>query len=265
MNELKIFNYENNAVRTTLKNGEIWWVLKDVCDVLHLSNSRRVAERLDDDEKSNVTQSDFRNYDFEVPNRGLTMINESGLYKVILRSDKPEAKNFMRWVTHEVLPSIRKHGAYITSDKMEELMNDPDTWVKLIRTLQQERREKTMLQNQIDQDRPKVIFADAVAIADTDILVGELAKILKSNGIEIGQNRLFERLRTDGFLIRRDGSDYNMPTQRAMNLGLFKMKETAITHSDGHVTINKTVKVTGKGQQYFVNYFFIKGNKGENQ
>ena len=265
MNELKIFNYENNAVRTTLKNGEIWWVLKDVCDVLHLSNSRRVAERLDDDEKSNVTQSDFRNYDFEVPNRGLTMINESGLYKVILRSDKPEAKNFMRWVTHEVLPSIRKHGAYITSDKMEELMNDPDTWVKLIRTLQQERREKTMLQNQIDQDRPKVIFADAVAIADTDILVGELAKILKSNGIEIGQNRLFERLRTDGFLIRRDGSDYNMPTQRAMNLGLFKMKETAITHADGHVTINKTVKVTGKGQQYFVNYFFIKGNKGENQ
>ena len=199
MNELKIFNYENNAVRTTLKNGEIWWVLKDVCDVLHLSNSRRVAERLDDDEKSNVTQSDFRNYDFEVPNRGLTMINESGLYKVILRSDKPEAKNFMRWVTHEVLPSIRKHGAYITSDKMEELMNDPDTWVKLIRTLQQERREKTMLQNQIDQDRPKVIFADAVAIADTDILVGELAKILKSNGIEIGQNRLFERLRGDGF------------------------------------------------------------------
>lgn len=258
MNELKIFNYENNAVRTTLKNGEIWWVLKDVCDVLHLSNSRRVAERLDDDEKSNVTQSDFRNYDFEVPNRGLTMINESGLYKVILRSDKPEAKNFMRWVTHEVLPSIRKHGAYITSDKMEELMNDPDTWVKLIRTLQQERREKTMLQNQIDQDRPKVIFANAVATADTDILVGELAKILKSNGIEIGQNRLFERLRTDGFLIRRDGSDYNMPTQRAMNLGLFKMKETAITHADGHVTINKTVKVTGKGQQYFVNYFLKK-------
>ena len=199
MNELKVFNYENNAVRTTLKNGEIWWVLKDVCDVLNLSNSRKVAERLDEDEKSNVTQSDVSHDALNIPNRGLTMINESGLYKVILRSDKPEAKKFMRWVTHEVLPSIRKHGAYITSDKMEELMNDPDTWVKLIRTLQQERREKTMLQNQIDQDRPKVIFANAVATADTDILVGELAKILKSNGIEIGQNRLFERLRGDGF------------------------------------------------------------------
>lgn len=258
MNELKIFNYENNAVRTTLKNGEIWWVLKDVCDVLHLSNSRRVAERLDDDEKSNVTQSDFRNYDFEVPNRGLTMINESGLYKVILRSDKPEAKNFMRWVTHEVLPSIRKHGAYITSDKMEELMNDPDTWVKLIRTLQQERREKTMLQNQIDQDRPKVIFADAVAVSDSDILIGVLAKILKSNGVNIGQNRLFERLRQDGFLVRRNGSDYNLPTQKAMDLGLFKVKETAVAHSDGHVTVIKTAKVTGKGQQYFVNYFLKK-------
>ena len=130
MNELKVFNYENNAVRTTLKNGEIWWVLKDVCDVLHLSNSRKVAERLDEDEKSNVTQSDVSHDALNIPNRGLTMINESGLYKVILRSDKPEAKKFMRWVTHEVLPSIRKHGAYITSEKMEELMSDPDTWVK---------------------------------------------------------------------------------------------------------------------------------------
>ena len=121
----------------------------------------------------------------------------------------------MRWVTHEVLPSIRKHGAYITSDKMEELMNDPDTWVKLIRTLQQERREKTMLQNQINQDRPKVIFADAVAVSDSDILIGELAKILKSNGIEIGQNRLFERLRTDGFM-----TDRTTTCQRSARIGL---------------------------------------------
>ena len=260
MNELKVFEYENNAVRTTVKDGEIWWVLKDVCDVLNLSNSRKVAERLDEDEKSNVTQSDVSHDALNIPNRGLTMINESGLYKVILRSDKPEAKKFMRWITHEVLPSIRKHGAYITSEKMEELMSDPDTWVKLIRTLQQERREKAMLQNQIDRDRPKVVFADAVAVSETDILIGELAKILKSNGIDVGQNRLFERLRSAGFLIKRDGADYNMPTQRSMNLGLFKMKETAITHSDGHVTISKTVKVTGKGQQYFVNYFLRNGD-----
>ena len=151
--ELKIFNYKNNEVRTTVKDGEVWWVLKDVCDVLGLSNSRKVAERLDDDEKSNVTLSDVRNTSFEIPNRGLTLINESGLYKVIFRSDKPEAKKFMHWVTHEVLPSIRKHGAYITSAKMEELMSDPDTWVKLIRTLQQERREKELLQNQIEKTK----------------------------------------------------------------------------------------------------------------
>ena len=148
----------------------------------------------------------------------ITIINEAGLYSLLFAMTPSKARGvsdeyiknrqdklakFKRWVTHEVLPSIRKHGAYITSDKMEELMNDPDTWVKLIRTLQQERREKTMLQNQIDQDRPKVIFADAVAVSDSDILVGELAKILKSNGIEIGQNRLFERLRTDGFMTDR--------------------------------------------------------------
>ena len=189
------------------------------------------------------------------------MINESGLYKVILRSDKPEAKKFMRWITHEVLPTIRKHGAYITSEKMEELMTDPDTWVKLIRTLQQERREKAMLQNQIEIDRPKIVFADAVSVSESDVLIGELAKILKGNGVDIGQNRLFERLRNDGFLVRRNGSDYNLPTQKAMDRQLFKIKETAITHSDGHVTINKTVKVTGKGQLYFVNLFLNEKNK----
>lgn len=252
MNEIKIFSYENHNVRTTIKNGEIYWVLKDVCDILGLSNSRKVAERLDDDEKG-VTLSDTHG-----GVQKTTVINEPGLYKVIFRSDKPEAKKFMHWVTREVLPSIRKHGAYITSDKMEELMTDPDTWIKLIRTLQQERREKELLQNQIKKDKPKVIFSDAVSVSDSAILIGELAKILKGNGIEIGQNRLFEKLRQDGFLIRRDGSDYNQPTQKAMNLGLFKIKETAVTHSDGHVTINKTVKVTGKGQQYLVNYFLDK-------
>lgn len=248
-NELKIFEYENNQVRTTIKNGEIWFVLKDVCDVLGLSNSRRVAERLEENEKG-VTLSDTLG-----GTQKTTIINESGLYKVIFRSDKPNAQNFTNWVTHEVLPSIRKHGAYITSAKMEELMTDPDTWVKLIRTLQQERQEKAILQKQITQDKPKVVFADAVAVSDSDILIGELAKILKSNSIEIGQNRLLERLRQDGFLVRRDGTDYNMPTQKSMNLKLFKVKETAITHSDGHVTVSKTAKVTGKGQLYFVNYF----------
>lgn len=252
MSELKIFNYENNQVRTTVKDSEIWWVLKDVCEILGIQNYRNVAAKLGDDEK------DVHQMDTLGGRQKFVVVNEAGLYKTIFRSDKPEAKKFMHWVTHEVLPSIRKHGAYITSDKMEELMRDPDTWIKLIRTLQQERRDKELLQNQIKKDKPKIVFADAVSVSDSDILIGELAKILKGNGIEIGQNRLFERLRRDGLLIRREGSDHNMPSQKSMNLGLFKIKETAVTHSDGHVTISKTVKVTGKGQQYLVNYFLNK-------
>ena len=253
--ELKIFNYENANVRTTVRNGEIWFVLKDVCDVLSIQNYRNVSAKLEDDEK------DVHQMDTLGGLQKIIIVNESGLYKTIFRSDKPEAKKFMRWITHEVLPTIRKHGAYITSDKMEELMTDPDTWVKLIRTLQQERREKAMLQNQIEIDRPKIVFADAVSVSESDVLIGELAKILKGNGVDIGQNRLFERLRNDGFLVRRNGSDYNLPTQKAMDRQLFKIKETAITHSDGHVTINKTVKVTGKGQLYFVNLFLNEKNK----
>ena len=257
--ELKIFNYKNNEVRTTVKDGEVWWVLKDVCEILGINNSKMVAARLDKDEKG-VGQIDSLG-----GTQKTTIINEAGLYKVILRSDKPEAKKFMHWVTHEVLPSIRKHGAYITSAKMEELMSDPDTWVKLIRTLQQERREKELLRNQIEKDKPKIIFSDAVSASDCHILIGEMAKILRGNGIEIGQNRLFERLRKDGFLIRRKGSDKNIPTQKSMNLGLFRIIETAITHSDGHVTIAKTAKITGKGQVYFTKYFLAHKEDSDNE
>ena len=174
--ELKIFNYENANVRSTIRNGEIWFVLKDVCEVLGINNTGNVAARLDDDEKAAIRLADTRS-DSSNQMRNFIAVNESGLYKVILRSDKPEAKKFMRWITHEVLPTIRKHGAYITSEKMEELMTDPDTWVKLIRTLQQERREKAMLQNQIETDRPKIVFADAVSVSESDVLIGELAKI----------------------------------------------------------------------------------------
>lgn len=250
MNELQVFSYEGKEIRTIQRNGETWWVLKDVCGVLGLSNARMIADRLDEDDVSlaYITDSMGRRQQTNI-------VNESGLYNVILRSDKPEAKKFKRWVTHEVLPQIRRHGAYITTSKIEEIMNDPDSWIQLLTALKEERQEKERLQLQAAQDKPKVVFADAVSASDGTILIGELAKILKGNGIEIGQNRLFERLRQDGFLIKRKGTDYNAPTQKAMELGLFKVKETAITHSDGHVTISKTTKVTGKGQQYFVNYF----------
>ncbi|MBS3985636.1 MAG: phage antirepressor KilAC domain-containing protein [Selenomonadales bacterium] len=249
MNELQAFSYEGNEIRTIQRNGEPWWVLKDVCDVLELSNSRMVADRLDEDEK------DVSIVDTLGGKQELTVISESGLYNVILLSRKPEAKKFKRWVTHEVLPQIRKHGAYVTTSKLEEIMNDPDSWIMLLTTLKAERQAKEQLQVQAAENKPKVIFADAVSVSEGTILIGELAKILKGNGVDIGQNRLFERLRQDGFLIKRKGTDYNAPTQKAMELGLFKVKETAITHSDGHVTISKTTKVTGKGQQYFINYF----------
>ena len=251
MNELKIFTYQTNEVRTILKDGEPWWVLKDVCAALGLSNPSIVADRLDEDERAK----------FDLGRQGETnIINESGLYNVIIRSDKPEAKRFKRWVTHEVLPSIRRHGAYVTPAKLEEMMNDPDAWIKVLTALKDERAAKERLQLEATKNEPKVIFADAVSVSEGTILIGELAKILKGNGVEIGQNRLFERLRQDGYLIKRKGTDYNAPTQRAMELGLFRVKETAITHSDGHVTISKTTKVTGKGQQYFINLFLGERN-----
>ena len=257
MCKLQIFNYENHDVRTTVKDGEIYWVLKDVCEILGINNSKMVASRLDENEKAGVSLTDLSSNGTR-QKRAFTMINEPGLYKVILRSDKPEAKNFMNWITHEVLPAIRRHGAYISSGKLEELMQSPDTWVKLIRTLQQERREKTMLKEKIKKDKAKVTFATAVEASKDGILIRELAKILKGNGVNVGQNRLFTKLRKDGFLIRQEGSDYNSPTQKAMKLGLFKIKETVFTEPDGKVTLRRTAKVTGKGQSYFVNYFLAK-------
>lgn len=256
MNGLQVFSYEGNEVRTVQKGDETWWVLKDVCDVLQLSNPSMIADRLDDDEKVKV---DPKQYLGSRSNEPATVISESGLYNVILLSRKPEAKKFKRWVTHEVLPTIRRHGAYVTPAKLEELMNDPDSWIKVLTALKEERTAKERLQLKATENKPKVIFADAVSVSDGTILIGELAKILKGNGIEIGQNRLFEKLRQDGYLIKRKGTDYNAPTQKAMELGLFRVKETAITHSDGHVTISKTTKVTGKGQQYFINLFLGRG------
>lgn len=254
MNGLQVFSYEGNEVRTVQMGDETWWVLKDVCTALDIANSRDAALRLDEDEKDDVGITDAIGRQ-----QNTTVISESGLYNVIMLSRKPEAKKFKRWVTHEVLPTIRRHGAYVTPAKLEELMNDPDAWIKMLTALKEERAAKERLQLEATENKPKVIFADAVSVSDGTILIGELAKILKGNGIEIGQNRLFEKLRQDGYLIKRKGTDYNAPTQKAMELGLFRVKETAITHSDGHVTISKTTKVTGKGQQYFINLFLGKG------
>ena len=260
INELQVFSYEGSEIRTVQLSGEPWWVLKDICNVLELSNPSVIADRLDEDEKAKVEPKQYLG---SRSNEPATVISESGLYNVILLSRKPEAKKFKRWITHEVLPTIRKHGAYVTPSKLEEMISDPDAWIKVLTALKDERAAKQRLQLEAARNEPKVVFADAVSVSSGTILIGELAKILKGNGIEIGQNRLFEKLRQDGYLIKRQGTDYNAPTQRAMELGLFRVKETAITHSDGHVTISKTTKVTGKGQQYFINLFL--GRSGDGQ
>lgn len=250
MNNLQVFNYNGNEVRTIQKDGETWWVLKDVCAVLGISDVRRVAERLDVDEWSQTPVSDRlgRSQDTYI-------INESGLYNVILRSDKPEAKPFRKWVTSEVLPSIRKHGAYMTPQKIEEVLLNPDTVIQLATNLKTEREKRMELERQAEKDKPLVAFANSVSVAKTSILIGELAKLLKQNGIEMGQNRLFTWMRKNGYLISRKGTDYNMPTQRSMEMKLFEIKETTISHGDGHTSINRTPKVTGKGQIYFINLF----------
>lgn len=244
--EIQQFDFKGAALRTlTDENGEPWFVAKDVCDVLELSNVSQALARLDGDEKSSIILNDGT-----PGNPSKAIVSESGLYVLILASRKPEAHEFKRWVTHEVLPSIRKHGAYMTQQTLDKALTSPDFLIQLATKLKEE-------QEKVKELEPKARFADAVAASDGTCLVGELAKMLRQNGLDIGQNRLFAQLREDGYL-GKTGSNRNVPTQRAMDLGLFRIKETAITHSDGHVSINLTPKVTGKGQTYFVNYYCTK-------
>ena len=224
------------------ESGEPWFVAKDVCDALCLGRQHDSTRYLDADEKGEGL------VDTPSGKQIMVVINEPGFYKLIMKSRKPEAKAFQRWVTHEVLPSIRKKGGYIAAAPDET----PEQIMARAVLLAQDTiaRQKA----QIEELKPKALFADAVAASDGTCLVGELAKMMRQNGVQIGQNRLFEKLRQDGYL-GKSGSNYNVPTQRAMEMGLFRIKETSITHSDGHITVQRTAKVTGKGQQYFINRF----------
>jgi anti-repressor protein len=254
MNELQVFTYEGNEVRTVQRDGAPWWVAKDVCAVLGYSGFNvRLVEKIPEEWKGMNPIHTLGG------TQEMVVLSEQGLYFFLARSDKSAALPFQKWIAGEVLPAIRKHGAYVTPAKLEELISNPDAWIQMLTVLKETRAANAQLQLQAETNQPKVVFADAVSVSDGAILIGELAKILRGNRVQIGQNRLFEQLRQDGFLIRRQGSDYNAPTQRSMELGLFKIKETAVAHSDGHVTISKTTKVTGKGQQYFVNLFLGKG------
>lgn len=252
MKNVTIFKNEQfGEVRVVEQNGEPWFVGKDVANILGYERpTKAIQDHVDDEDRDEVPIQDSIGRMQKTPT-----INESGLYSLILSSKLPQSKQFKRWVTSEVLPSIRKHGAYMTSEKIEEILSDPDTIISLAQELKEERAIRNKLQDKIDKDRPKTLFADAVATSQTSILIGELAKILRQNGVNIGQNRLFSWLRDNGYLIKRKGSDWNMPTQKSMELGLFEIKERTINNPDGSVDIKKTPKVTGKGQQYFINKF----------
>lgn len=245
MNDLKIFeNKEFGEIRTVVKDGEPWFVGKDVAEILGYSNTRdTLARRVDEEDKG------VANCDTLGGNQKLTVVNESGLYSLILSSKMPNAKKFKKWVTSEVLPSIRKNGGYIVG---QETMSDDELMARALQVAQNKILERD---KQIETMKPKAIFADAVAASHTSILIGDLAKLISQNGVSIGQKRLFKWLRDNGYLIKREGSDRNMPTQRSMEMKLFEVKESTISNPDGSVRITRTPKVTGKGQQYFVNKF----------
>lgn len=245
-NELKIFrNPEFGEIRTVIIGEEPWFVGRDVALVLGYSNPRKAVGDHVDEEDKGVTKCDTLG-----GAQDLAIINESGLYSLILSSKLPNAKKFKRWVTSEVLPSIRSNGGYISN---QEKMTPEEILANAIKVAERVIAEKD---KQIEAMQPKALFADSVAASSSTILVGELAKILRQNGVDMGEKRLFAWLLDNGYLIKRKGTDYNMPTQRSMDMGLFRIKETVVSHSDGHTSVNKTPKITGKGQQYFLNLFY---------
>lgn len=251
MNELQIFNSEEfGEIRTVTINNEPWFVGKDVAEALGYAEPRSAVSK-------KVEEVDRGVAEMETPSgkQNMTIINESGLYALIFGSKLESAKRFKHWVTSEVLPAIRKHGAYA----VDELLNNPEMAIKAFTALKEEREKNKRLQTDVDRMKPKEIFADAVSASKTSILIGDLAKILKQNGINTGQNRLFETLRKDGYLIKQKENNWNMPTQRAMEMGLFEIKESTHIDGNGCNVTTKTTKVTGKGQQYFIKRYLKTG------
>ncbi len=249
--EIQSYNFNGASLRTDRWGGGAWFVAKDACDILGMSNPSMAVTALDKDEVAQIDPKDYLGSENR-SNQAVNIVSEPGLYKLIMRSRKPEAKEFQRWVTHEVLPQIRKTGGYIPTSESD---SDEDIMARAVlvaqKTIKQKNQQIAEQQTRIVELEPKARFADAVAASDDTCLIGELAKMLLQNGIPVGQNRLFRLLRAEGYL-GKSGSNRNMPTQRAMELGLFRIKETTVTHADGHTTVSRTPKVTGKGQRYFI-------------
>lgn len=255
MNQLTIFeNKEFGEIRTVTIDNEPWFVGKDIATALGYAKARNAISThvSDEDKKDAPIQGNLGGI------QNMTIINESGLYALIFGSKLESAKRFKRWVTSEVLPSIRKHGGYISG---QDTLSDDELMARALQVAQRkiEERDKVIEQQsrKIELDKPKTIFADAVKASETSILIGDLAKIISQNGVSIGQNRLFEWLRENGYLIKY-GNSRNMPTQRSMEMGLFEIKESTHQNPDGSVRITRTPKVTGKGQIYFINKFLGK-------
>lgn len=252
MNEIQIFKSDSfGAVRTTTdENGKILFCGKDVATAL---GYKKTADAISAHCKGGC----------EIPtpsNGGVQMmkfITEGDVYRLTFGSKLPSAEKFTDWVADEILPTIRRHGAYMTENTLEKALTSPDFLIQLATQLKEEQAQRRVLEQQVESDRPKVLFADAVETSQTSILVGDLAKLIKQNGVDIGQKRLFAWMRENGYLIK-SGSSTNMPTQRSMDMKLFEVKERSISNPDGSVRVTKTTKVTGKGQTYFIN-IFLKG------
>lgn len=256
MNELQIFkNNEFGEIRTVTKNNEPWFIATDVCSALDISNTSQALTRLDDDEKNTIILNEG------IGNPNKSIVSEYGLYNLILASRKKEAKKFKRWITHEVIPSIRKHGAYMSSEVIEKTLSDPDYLIRLATNLKEEKAKRALAEAQIERDKPKVLFADTVSSSNKSCLVGELAKLISQEAIrrgeinkKIGQNNLFAWMRSNGYLCK-SGERKNQPLQQYVEQGLFELKKGTYVDANGVNVLTTTTKVTGKGIIYFINKF----------
>jgi anti-repressor protein len=255
MNSLEVFRHDKfGQIRAVDIDGTAWLVGKDAAAALGYTNTRdSLSRHVDEEDRADVVIHDGRQ------KRRMIVINESGFYSLVLSSKLKAALEFKRWVTSDVLPAIRKHGFYAVSNVVEDMLSKPDFAIQLLQRYKEEQTEKEALAKKIEEDKPKVDFADSVTTSNTTILIGDLAKILRQNGVDIGQKRLFEYLRSHGYLMI-NGWSRNMPTQRAADMGLFFVKETTVNNPDGSIRLTKTTKVTGKGQIYFINKFLTQKN-----
>lgn len=254
MSEVQIFqNQQFGEVRTLEENGEILFCGSDVAKALGYTNPSKALS----DHCRGVTK---RYTPTTSGKQEMSFIPESDLYRLVFSSKLPTAEKFTDWVTKDILPAIRKHGMYATPEMAERMLNDPDVMIRVLQELKTEREQRKTLEQKVEQDKPKVLFSDAVSTAHNSILIGDLAKLIRQNGVEVGQKRLFEMLRQDGYLISR-GASRNMPSQRSMEMGLMEIKESTVASPDGHIRVTKTTKITGKGQVYFINRYLKKEEK----